>query len=523
MQESDLAEDFRERGYTAPVPVFSARECRRILARLRRERARPPLDWGKGRAATSFDHYVLATHDRILDLVATLIGGDVLLWGASLIVQGPGRVHPWHTDIETASPGAETVSVWIGLSNASTRASLKVVPFSHRFGTTVQEVRSEREVDRGSVSDADVASWARERDSRSGVVSMDAADSQAVLFDGRLWHGTHNSNRLRSRCAVLLQYATPQTPIRIPDLAHRDWPFRSYPVPKPPCIVVRGRDTYAMNRLVPGPSATDVATLPALTARVHQLWLPLEQDPEVGWKPHSLFRGTTPVVNAMKCHASVLDPGRQPHPPHRHHDEELLVILDGEATLVVADGPDGDVVEREVQRGDFAYYPAGFAHTIRNAADAPVSYVMFKWTADRGGREDVIGHRLIPHVRPDGPDAFSTKRVLEGQTRHLGKLHAHVTTLQPDAGYDPHVDAYDVGIVVLEGTVETLGKRVVPCGVVFYAAGESHGMRGVGDGPATYLVFEFHGRQPKGYTSKRIARSLGRALRRRLPTRFPRR
>lgn len=523
MQESDLAEAFRERGYAAPVRVFSPRECRRILARLRQEQPRPPLDWHKGRAATSLDHYTLATHDRILDLVATLIGEDVLLWGVSLIVQGPGGVHPWHTDIETASPGAETVSVWIGLSNASARASLKVVPFSHRFGTTLQQERRERHVDRGSVSDADVVSWARQRDGRSGVVAMDAADGQAVLFDGRLWHGTHNSNRLRSRCAVLLQYASPRTPIRIPDLAHLDWPFHSYPVPKPPCIVVRGRDAHAMNRLVPGPIATEAGTLPALTARVHSLRLPLEQDPEVGWKPHSLFRGTTPVLEAMKCHASVLDPGRQPHLPHRHDEEELLVILDGEATLVVADGPNEDVAERQVQRGAFAYYPAGFAHTIRNTTDAPVSYVMFKWTADHEDREDLLGHRLIPQVRPDGLDGFSTERVLEGQTTHLRQLHAHVTTLQPDAGYDPHVDAYDVGIVVLEGTVETLGERVGPCGVVFYAAGESHGMRSVGDGPATYLVFEFHGRQPKGYASKRIARSLGRALLRRLPARFPRR
>ena len=50
----------------------------------------------------------------------------------------------------------------------------------------------------------------------------------------------------------------------------------------------------------------------------------------------------------------------------------------------------------------------------------------------------------------------------------------------------------DVVIVVLSGKVETLGRIVEPYGVIYYAAGEPHGMRNAGDGVARYLVFEFH-------------------------------
>lgn len=63
----------------------------------------------------------------------------------------------------------------------------------------------------------------------------------------------------------------------------------------------------------------------------------------------------------------------------------------------------------------------------------------------------------------------------------------------PGAGYDAHVDAYDVAILVLSGTVEPLGRRVERNGVIFYAAGEPHGMKNIGETEATYLVFEFHG------------------------------
>jgi redox-sensitive bicupin YhaK (pirin superfamily) len=55
------------------------------------------------------------------------------------------------------------------------------------------------------------------------------------------------------------------------------------------------------------------------------------------------------------------------------------------------------------------------------------------------------------------------------------------------------VDAYDVAIIVLEGEVETLGQRVAPHGVIFYAAGEAHGLSNPGTTTARYLVFEFHG------------------------------
>jgi hypothetical protein len=46
--------------------------------------------------------------------------------------------------------------------------------------------------------------------------------------------------------------------------------------------------------------------------------------------------------------------------------------------------------------------------------------------------------------------------------------------------------------VLLSGEVETVGKRVRPLGVIYYSAGELHGMKNVGTTPATYLVFEFH-------------------------------
>ena len=49
--------------------------------------------------------------------------------------------------------------------------------------------------------------------------------------------------------------------------------------------------------------------------------------------------------------------------------------------------------------------------------------------------------------------------------------------------------------MVLEGEIETLGERVGAHSVIFYPAGEPHGMRNPGEAVAKYVVFEFHASQ----------------------------
>ena len=131
---------FEDRGYLEPVAIFTPRECGVVLGGLQQAASRPPMDWQKGRAATSPEYAAIAADDRILDLVTAVIGEDVILWGVSLVVRKPNQVHPWHTDIESSSPTGKTVSVWIGLANTSALSSLIVVPGSHLFGVTFQQV-----------------------------------------------------------------------------------------------------------------------------------------------------------------------------------------------------------------------------------------------------------------------------------------------------------------------------------------------------------------------------------------------
>ena len=364
---------FEEDGYLPPIRLFTAAECRTLLEHLRHAPHRPPIDWQKSWAVVSSDFAAVAADDRLLDLVTSLLGDDVILWGASLVVRTPNQVHPWHTDIESASPSGGTVSVWIGLEHTTPLSSLVVVPRSHRFGVTVQQVVQEQGW--SGATDEQIGCWARSRDGRSGVVTLGSSDGEAVAFDGRLWHASHNRNSGAARSALLLQYATPDTAIRIPNFSRRQWPFEIYPSPKPACLLVSGRAMSDQNRIVPAPSP-----VAGRTAVGDQPRTPVDAAARAGsgaWLQAAPdLPRIDPNLRALSCHVSVLDPGRQPHPPHAHADEEILIVLDGEAELVL-ETPDSP---HRVAAGTWAcYYPAGFHHTIRNASNAPVTYLMFKW------------------------------------------------------------------------------------------------------------------------------------------------
>jgi len=496
---------FAELGFMGPKRVLTRAECRAFLALLDRQPA--PLDWNKGRAATSPLFYEVATRHSILKPVTDVVGRNVVLWGASIARREPEQVHAPHVDIEVADPGVRAVSVWIGLENTTRESSLWLVPGSHRIGATIQEVAAELGFRRGEYGRDDVVSWASARGAGDRSETLEMSDGQALWFDGHLWHGSDNVSG-KTRTALLLQYATADSPIRIPNLAVLEYPFESIAEPRPPCIVVAGDGDGEANRLVPPPPRR--GALPTISTWVRELSLPLAQERGEGFTPHPIFRGGTPNTKWLSAHASILESGRSPHPPHTHADEEILIVLDGSGELVL--GQPGEERVVEARPGVVAYYPGGFPHTIRSVGAGAVQYLMVKWMGSRRSSKNALPDQLcdLRSSAAEDPDGVRHTVLFEGPTGRMRRLRCHLTTLTPAAGYAPHVDGHDVTIVLLEGTVETLGETVRAPAVVHTSAGHPHGIRNVGAEVARYLVVELHGPGPET--------TLGGSVRRRRPT-----
>jgi quercetin dioxygenase-like cupin family protein len=210
--------------------------------------------------------------------------------------------------------------------------------------------------------------------------------------------------------------------------------------------------------------------------------------------------GADEVLSDLECHVSVLNRDHFPHLPHAHKEEELLLLLRGEVDLLFPNtrSPYGNS-RQNLKAGQFVYYPLGFFHTLQTVGETPANYLMFRWYAPVKKNKGQLEYGLFimdEHMAAgNAREGFRSQVIFQGPTASLEKLQCHTSELTSGAGYEPHIDPYDVAIIVLEGEVETLGKRVGPYGVIFYAAGEPHGMRNAGNSIARYIVFEFHARK----------------------------
>ena len=86
--------------------------------------------------------------------------------------------------------------------------------------------------------------------------------------------------------------------------------------------------------------------------------------------------------------------------------------------------------------------------------------------------------------------------VVRQPTRTLDELEMHITTLNPHTtSHPPHTHPNEEMVIVKEGTLQAHvnGKEIVvnAGGVLFYASMQPHGVKNIGDTPATYYVINW--------------------------------
>jgi hypothetical protein len=238
-------------GFSGPQRLFTADQCALIVRHALHAKRRPPVEWRKGLGTVDRFFFDLATRPQILSLAREAIGEDVLFWGVDFLTRVPGQVHKWHTDIES-SAGDKFLSIWIGLEGTTRETSLLMVPGSHRYGKSIQEVAHEHERKRDAITEQDVLEWSRGFDPEAEIVQPAVEDGEALIFDGRLWHASKNVTQGKTRRALLLQYAAADQVLRKPDFDQLEWPFRYHPEAMP-AILVSGKADEKQHRLVPPP------------------------------------------------------------------------------------------------------------------------------------------------------------------------------------------------------------------------------------------------------------------------------
>jgi mannose-6-phosphate isomerase-like protein (cupin superfamily) len=85
------------------------------------------------------------------------------------------------------------------------------------------------------------------------------------------------------------------------------------------------------------------------------------------------FTGDTPGSTKFITGRFVLEPGKFPHPPHRHAEEEVMIIESGQGEIVC----DGKTTR--IGPGSAMYTTPNAEHGIVNTGTEPIVFYFIKW------------------------------------------------------------------------------------------------------------------------------------------------
>lgn len=211
------------------------------------------------------------------------------------------------------------------------------------------------------------------------------------------------------------------------------------------------------------------------------------------------------TLRVFEAHVTTLNPGVRSHAPHLHAREEFIVVKEG--TLEAH-------INGRTQRagpGSIFFFAANDAHNSTNIGDTPATYLVFNFQSaltasapEEGVEAATAGGRLTGKLQSavyDWEKMTVTKTptgerraVLNSPTATLSNVSWHITTIRAGlVAHAPHRHADEELVVVKDGLIEVTidgeATRGGPGSMFWFGSGSMHGMRNVGDTPASYYVF----------------------------------
>ncbi len=95
---------------------------------------------------------------------------------------------------------------------------------------------------------------------------------------------------------------------------------------------------------------------------------------EVG-EVRSVLRGPTATLDELEIHITTLNPGLSPHPPHKHLNEELIIVRDGTVETLL----NGEW--KRAGPGSVIFNASNQLHGLRNVGAGPATYHVINWSS----------------------------------------------------------------------------------------------------------------------------------------------
>ena len=85
------------------------------------------------------------------------------------------------------------------------------------------------------------------------------------------------------------------------------------------------------------------------------------------------FKSPTITLDELECHVTTLNPGLQSHPPHKHPNEELVIIREGNVE-VLSNGE-----WKKAGPGSVIFNASNQLHALKNVGTTPAVYHVLNW------------------------------------------------------------------------------------------------------------------------------------------------
>jgi quercetin dioxygenase-like cupin family protein len=90
---------------------------------------------------------------------------------------------------------------------------------------------------------------------------------------------------------------------------------------------------------------------------------------------HRFFQNPTATLDELEMHVTHLPPGKSPHPPHTHAEEELVIIKEGTLEAMQSGKT------RRMGPGSVIFQASNQLHGVRNVGETPAIYYVVRWTS----------------------------------------------------------------------------------------------------------------------------------------------
>ena len=104
-------------------------------------------------------------------------------------------------------------------------------------------------------------------------------------------------------------------------------------------------------------------------------WNDLKDTPSNVGSVRNVVRQPTATLDELEMHITTLKPGLASHEPHRHPNEELIVIREGTVETL------SDGVWKRVGPGSIIFNASNSLHGLRNVGTTPAVYHVINWAS----------------------------------------------------------------------------------------------------------------------------------------------